>query len=686
MTKNPITLTKNCSIKKAAEVFLENKIDGAPVINNNCEILGIFTKKHLMQAVVNNSENKKNVSDFMTSEVITICETKTLEEAFNIEIGRLPVINKKNELVGIITRTDLVEAFFRKYRKTAQEYDTILNYTHNGIISINLDSEIENCNQAAKRMLNDSLVGKKVTDILPNSNIDRVLKTGKKELGKKFEINNKTFITNRSPLYKNGKLYGAIAVFQDVSELEEISAELDSVKNLNKELDAIIDSVSDGIYITDGNADTIRINESYERITGIKSEEVIGRNMKDLVAEGVFSESVTFKVFEKRKPASVMHNIKTGQQVLSTGHPVFNEDGEIVRVVTTARDVKKLNDLKEELNKTKELSKQYYSELQKLRLQQLELNDVVIKSSALKDIFDLAIQLGTVDSTVLITGESGVGKEIVARTIHKVSERSDNSLIKVNCGAIPPNLLEAELFGYEEGAFTGAKSGGKPGMFELANGGTLFLDEIAELPLDLQVKLLRVLQEHELIRVGGTKNIKIDARIITATNRDLEKMMKEDKFREDLYYRLNVVPIFIPPLRKRREDISQLSYQFLFDFNEKYNKNKKLSQQTVEILENYKWPGNVRELKNLIERIVVMSNQDLITPDFLPNNLKETNKSECEINIRNIMPLKKAVSELESQILKKAFKKYKTTYQVAEALEVSQPTVVRKKNKYELEI
>jgi PAS domain S-box-containing protein len=640
-----------------------------------------------MKAIIKNLDMSSSIDNLMTKDVITIKKYQKLKEAWDINVGRLPVTDKKGKLVGILTRTDLVNAFYKNYKKIAQEYDAIFNFTHNGIISVDLNKKITNCNQAAADMLGkdkDKLIGSKIDDTLINSDLSEILKTGEKELGKRVVFKQKTFLANRSPLYKNGKLYGATSVFQDISELEEVIEELNSVKNLNKQLDAIIESVSDGIYITDGNGDTLRINSSYEKITGIKSEDVIGRNMKDLVEEGIFSESVTFKVLEKREPVSVMHEIKTGQNVLSTGHPVFNEEGEIVRVVTTARDVEKLNVLKKELNKTKELSKKYYSELKKLRLQQLKLDKIIVKSSEMKKIFDLAIQMGRVDSTVLITGESGVGKEIIAKTIHKASDRSKKSLIEINCGAIPDDLLEAELFGYEEGAFTGAKTTGKPGMFELANNGTLFLDEIAELPFNLQVKLLRAIQEKEIIRVGGTKPVKIDARIIAATNRNLEEMMEKGEFREDLYYRLNVVPIRIPPLRERKSDISQLVYQFLSDFNKKYNKNKNVALETMELLEEYSWPGNVRELKNLIERFVVMTDDKVIKPEYLPKNIIIESEKKVDIIIDKIMPLKKAVSETEKRILKQAFNKYNTTYEIAKALKVSQPTIVRKKKKYKI--
>lgn len=685
MTQDPITLGKEDSIRKAAEIFHNERIDGAPVVDAENKLIGIFTKSHLMKAVKEGLENYIAVGKLMQRDVVKIIEDRTLEAAWKIKIGRLPVVDKDNELVGILTRTDLVEAFYRQSQKVVGELTTILDSSHNGIIAIDVKGRITTFNSAAEEILDyksEEVLGRPIIDIIPNTGLINVLQTGEAEFGEKINIGGVVALTNRSPICKDGEIRGSMAIFQDISELEKVSEELNTVKNLNKELDAIIESVSDGLYITDGNADTIRINSAYEEITGIKSEEVLGRNMKELVAEGVFSEAVTFQVLEKEEPVSVMHDIKTGKQVLSTGNPVFNKDGEIVRVVTTARDVEELNYLKQELEKTKELSKKYYSELEKLRSQQLEFDEVVIKSGKMEKVFDLALQVGRVDSTVLVTGESGVGKEIIARTIHKVSDRKDGSLIKVNCGAIPDNLLEAELFGYEEGAFTGAKSEGKMGMFELANDGTLFLDEIGELPLNLQVKLLRALQEKEIMRVGGTESIDINARIISATNQDLEQMTKEGKFREDLYYRLNVVPIYVPPLRERKEDITPLISHFLQEFNEKFEVNKTIASTAIEALENYEWMGNVRELENLIERLVVMTSEQMITLDCLPEYIKKKQKGNLDIEIFDIIPLKQGVSKVEKDLVKMALDKYGSTYKAAEVLEVSQPTVVRKKKKY----
>jgi len=575
MTKGPFTLSSEDTIKIAGELFYKNKIDGAPVVDENCFVIGIFTKSHLMKAAMQELDVHHPIGDLMTRDVIKITPEKSLKDAWEIPVGRLPVVNSQGKLVGILTRTDLTGAFHQEAR------------------------------------------------------------------------------------------------------------ELDLVKNLNNELDAIIESVSDGIYITDSNADTIRINSAYEEITGIKKEEVEGRNMKELVEEGIFSEALTYKVLERKKPVSVIHKIKTGQQILSTGNPVFNEKGDVVRVVTTARDVDNLQSIRSQLKETKKLSERYYSELEKLRQQQLELDNIVIKSPKTKEVFDLAFQVAKVDSTVLISGESGVGKEIVATVIHDLSNK-DGSFIKLNCGAIPPNLLEAELFGYEEGAYTGAKTEGKPGMFELADGGTLFLDEIGEMPQNLQVKLLRTLQEGQIMRLGGTETININTRIVSATNRNLEELLNDGEFRKDLFYRLNVVPIHIPPLRERREDIAPLIYNFLQKFNKKFNKDIHLSLDVVHALENHDWPGNVRELENLIERLLVISDKSEISLDYLPENIYKDENTKIGFSNNNVLGLKEAVAEVEKNLIKVALKKFGSTHKAAEHLNVSQPTVSRKAKKYNI--
>lgn len=300
-----------------------------------------------------------------------------------------------------------------------------------------------------------------------------------------------------------------------------------------------------------------------------------------------------------------------------------------------------------------------------------------------------ALKVAEVDSTVLISGESGVGKEIIGELIQRNSARRDGPFIKLNCAAIPDNLLESELFGYESGAFTGAKREGKPGLFELANGGTLLLDEIGDVPLHLQVKLLRTLQQREILRVGGVKPIHIDVRIIAITNKNLEDMVGKGEFREDLYYRLNVVPIYIPALRERREDIPLLIRSFLGNYNERYSMKKFISSEAIDILMMYNWPGNIRQLENLIERLVVTTTSEVIDVAQLPTFfIKENTHLVGEygqpVTVNSIVPLKTAVESVEKQLLEKTFSITNSCYKAAQILEVDASTISRKANKYQV--
>ena len=373
---------------------------------------------------------------------------------------------------------------------------------------------------------------------------------------------------------------------------------------------------------------------------------------------------------------------------MATGTPVFDDSGNIIQVVVNVRDMTDLEQLQRRLEATEELNQRYASELEQIRLQQLKMDDLVAKSPAMKRVVEMAARIATVDSTLLIMGESGVGKEVITNKIHALSRRKSQPFIKINCGAIPENLLESELFGYAGGAFTGAKREGKPGMFELASNGTLFLDEIGELSLGLQVKLLRVLQEKTLVRVGGVKSIPIDVRVIAATNRDLQAMVKAGTFRDDLYYRLNVFGIQIPPLRERREDLPPLLYDLLHKFNLKYGVQKRLAPAAVEKLLNYNWPGNVREMENLMERLVVLVNEPCIEICHLPEIMQAKNETSGvdrdAVMLNRIIPYKQAVEELETLLLERAFGEHGSTRKMARVLGVNQSTIVRKMKQYQL--
>lgn len=365
-----------------------------------------------------------------------------------------------------------------------------------------------------------------------------------------------------------------------------------------------------------------------------------------------------------------------------TGIPVFDENGGLFRVVTAVRDITELSALKAQLAESEQMRERYFKELELLRAKPSS-HSLITKNPEMNTKIEMAFHVAKVDSTVLILGESGVGKELIAEMIHRASSRGKGPFIKINCGAIPANLLESEFFGYEPGAFTGASKEGKPGLFELAQGGTLFLDEVGELPLDLQVKVLRALQGREITRIGGKKSITLDVRYLAATNRDLEDMVKNKLFREDLYYRLNVVPLVLPPLRRRKEDIVPLVNEFVKRFNQRYGLQKWISPQAIQVLILYDWPGNVRELENTVERLVVTSHEDEITLE----NLNEIAPSiaftrSYPLGEGEVFSLEGHLALEEKRLLEEAYRKAGSTRKAALLLGISQSAIVKKMGKY----
>ncbi len=466
----------------------------------------------------------------------------------------------------------------------------------------------------------------------------------------------------------------------DIESMEKVSTELSSVKELLKELAAIINSSYDGMFIADGKGVVLRVNGAYERISGIKASEILGRNLKDLVAAGYYDQSVTLLVIEKREIVTINQTVKNNNKILVTGNPIFDEKGDLFRVVTNVRDITELVSLQNQLIKTKEQTLKYKTELSHLRALHIEEKDLISRSPKMAQVIQLATKIADVDSIVLINGESGTGKELIAKLIHKQGKGTSKPFIKINCAAIPEQLLESELFGYEGGAFTGARKEGKPGLFELAQNGTLFLDEVGDLPLLLQVKLLRAIQEKEFIRVGGTKTITFNARIIAATHRDIAKMVKEGVFREDLYYRLMVVPIYLSPLRERKEDIPLLVVHFIEKFNHRFGFNKKIAPQVIDKLVEYSWPGNVRELENIVERMMVMAPSEEITVNLVPETIMDKNFFP-----KRVTKLKDAVEQTEKYLLSENYKEYGSWQKVAEVLGIDRTTVFRKVTRYKLE-
>jgi PAS domain S-box-containing protein len=456
------------------------------------------------------------------------------------------------------------------------------------------------------------------------------------------------------------------------------------------ELEDILEASHDGLFISDGHGNVLMVNSAWERICGISRDFVVGKNAQDLVNQKFYTESSVMAAIEARKPTTVMLEMtrgeKIGQKIMATAIPILDECGRIKRVVANIRDITEILYLKELLGKTRELDEIYAAELEQMRVRQIiENRSIIARSRATRGILQMAAQVARVDSTVLITGESGVGKEVIADIIHDLSQRSKGPLMKINCGSIPETLLESELFGYETGAFTGARKQGKRGMFEMAQEGTLFLDEIGDLSFSLQAKLLRALQDHEIMRVGGLKPIPVDVRIVAATNKDLEKMVEQGLFRNDLYYRLNVVTIRVPPLRDRKEDIPLLTLRLVEHINAKYSLDKRISPDVIDGFLMYPWPGNIRELENITERMLVMTEENEIRISHVPacirNHIILCDERPVPFEL---MHLRAAVECTEKQMIEQALKKHGSTRKAARALAINQSTVVRKIRRYGL--
>ncbi|BDF69962.1 RNA polymerase subunit sigma-54 [Oscillospiraceae bacterium] len=444
-------------------------------------------------------------------------------------------------------------------------------------------------------------------------------------------------------------------------------------------MDFFIEELHDDLCIMDGEGTVLRVSGTWLKKHDVEAGEVVGINAAVLEKRGVFRPSVTLAVLREKKRVEMIQYNKYGEKILVSGVPIFNEQGEIAWVVSySAWDISNFNELKEKYSETKQQMERYSAELKELRARSLRTPKPVAESEQMKHLLGVAELVAKEDINLLITGETGVGKSMIAKLVHQMSRRADGPFIEINCGAIPENLLESELFGYEKGAFTGASREGKIGLIELSNHGTLFLDEVGEMSHGLQVKLLHTLQERRITRVGGVKSVGVDFRLITATNRDLKAMIKENKFRADLFFRISVVPLTIPPLRERPADLQALIDMLFYRLNRKYGKKKRLSLEARRLLLAYSWPGNVRELENVLEQLIVTSVEDNITTAHIPSELL----LNSEAFGREDMGLKEALEHYEGKLVMHAYQKYHTTVDVGRALRISQPTAARKISKY----
>lgn len=567
----------------------------------------------------------------------------------------------------------------------------LLNSAHNVIFVVDPFGSVIISNQLAEKQFGVP-AGTRLEDAMPEfwTTVAATLRDRKYRAGIPYVHDGASFLARIGPIWWRAEMVAVLCILDDATELEQISLKLKTYQELSMELDAIIDASTDGLWICDGDANVLRLNPASEQINNVRAVEVVGRNMKALEEEGFVDRSVTLQVIRSGAKVNLIQRTRENRKLMISGTPVFDDRDRIVRVVVTERDITEIDRLRRQLEEQEAMGEHFRQQMLEMQLASLDSQAIVAQSPCFIKVLQQALRVSRVDSTVLILGESGTGKEVVADLVHKYSARAGMPMLKLNCGAIPESLVESELFGYEKGSFTGASQAGKPGHIELAHQGILFLDEIGELPLSAQVKLLRFLEDGQVYRIGATRAKKVNVRVLCATNRDLNAMVASGQFRGDLFYRLNVIPLRIPPLRERRDCILPLLQHYIDHFVKKHRREGQLrfSREAIEALLAYSYPGNIRELLNICERLAVMIDGPEIQIDDLP---KEVRGDGCPSGpvISEQAPGQKTLAEMlretERRILVEARQRFRTQNKIARALGVNQSTIARKLKQHALD-
>jgi len=562
----------------------------------------------------------------------------------------------------------------------------LLDVTHDGIIAFDGTGHLIYINQCAQQIFDikaEDALGKPAVSIIIEDDILNLITKSLLDSAQTYVWRERSLLVTASRLSSENIHKGCLVLLQKTALIKNSDDEIDQIR---EEFASLLESSYDGIILADGKS-ILQVNASFGRITGVAPGLLIGKNINDLnskehVCLAAVQEVTRLTTYHK-KTLTLQRYLTSGNEIFVTGNPIFNRHGQVARVLLNVRDVTELKSLEDQIKKvttvceeSKDLSDEKLSFFQ----------GIVAESPSMRRLIDLVLRVSRVDSTVLLVGESGVGKDVFARLLYRLSDRNQKPFISINCGAIPENLLESEFFGYLKGAFTGADPKGRAGLFEQANQGILFLDEVGELPLQLQVKLLTVIQDRCCRRLGDTKDIRLDVRIIAATNRDLNQMVSDGLFRADLFYRLYVVPITIPALRDRREDILPLSLMFLNRFNTKYKVSQTLGHELMSFLETYEWPGNVRELQNVVERMVVTADENILMPCHLPNSIKKSSDSLPFSKLSGTLNLKEAREIMECEMIKLAVAKAGTTRKAGKLLGIDHSNVTRKARRYGIDL
>ena len=682
MIKNPVKVYENELVTEVIERLKKINLLSFPVLNSNEEPVGIF-----MSCAIN--INRNNFKDITIGEIMRVIDdvsiVKEFEEAYSVFAKPKEfffVLDDRGKFVGILRKRHVMKIYYEKFNYGVAETKGILQCVDSAVFIINKQGQIVVMNENARTILgtgNDDVIGLNIDDLIPNTKMLETLNLGEEDFSRSFDYKEKKLLVNRHPIENEHGVIGAICSFRDVTKYSEMKDELVIEKHEKEVLETIFEIAYDGLLVIDADGYITMISNAYKKFLGVEDKDVIGRHVTEIIENTRMHKVAETGVAEIAELQKINDNHTIVSRI-----PVF-KDGVLTSVVgkVVFRNIDELDDLHSKIGKMEEQLENYKRELSQLNKAKYTFSDIIGRSSEMKQVVNIAKKAAYTNSNVLILGESGTGKELFAHSIHNSSARRSKAFVKVNCAAIPDELLESELFGYEQGAFTGAKKGGKIGKFEVADQGTIFLDEIGDMPMHMQAKLLRVIQEREIEKIGSNNPKRIDVRIIAATNRNVEQMIEEKKFRLDLYYRLNVVTLNVPPLRDRTEDIDALCKNFIEKFRIRYLKRvDAINDSSVSKLKKYNWPGNIRELENTIERAInIMDGGTIIKAKHLPVDISG------RYDVEDVKQLKESMDIYERKTIIKCLEAVNfNKSRASKLLGISRTALYEKLDKYELKI
>ncbi len=684
MTQDVPLLHLNDNLRQGVELLRWTKLDALPVIDKEGFLIGIFTKANVLDAFLSEASTSELIEQHFNPQVVTVeADTPYLEveqRAKKTSVGTGVVVDKKGKALGIFTKVDMILALFREAEEMATQLNTVYQAMPNGLIVIDRNKRIQQINPSGQKILGleqEALMGRLFNSVFPSLDLSGVLKYSQHLVGVQTQMNQVTVLCNISPL---SELAGAVIVFQALTDLDQVALELDATKRLYETLLTVTNIAYEAIFVVDDQGKITLVNEAACQFIGKREKELLQQPVDQVIENTRLLRTLKTGMAETNEIQVIY-----GRAYIVSRLPIVRQ-GKIIGAVCkiTFQRLEEVKDVAQRLAQMDHELSFYKEQLGSTKVP-ITFNQIVTVSPDMRRLKQEAEMAAHGNSTIMLTGESGTGKELFAEAIHQASQRRKGPYVKVNCAAVPENLLESEFFGYISGAFTGAQKGGKPGKFAVAHNGTLFLDEIGDMSLNLQSKLLRVLEDKCFEPIGSNEVLKVDVRIIAATNQDLIQKVEKGQFRRDLFYRLNVIHFHLLPMHARLEDVIPLVHVFLerlnYDFGKQIND---ISQDVRRTLLGHRWPGNVRELKNVIERAVNFASGDRLELDDLPFYLREP-KHEERSTLEKGWNLENAHKHLDKETLEKALIKMNgNKSEVARLLGISRSWLYEKMRRYEI--